>query len=78
MKTVAVTGGRITGDDVVFALKAIGRTVEVAELAKQLGTTDTRAVATASRKPRNDGRIRMTYNRHFTGALYRFVRMKAR
>ena len=60
---------------VVQALKALGRTVPVAEIAHQLGTADTRAIATAARKPAADGRIRITFPKRGAGARYRFVRL---
>ena len=66
---------RITGDAVVRALKVIGRVVNVRELARVVGTDDTRTVASASRKPSADGRIRISYPRRGGGARYKFVRL---
>ncbi len=66
---------RITGDAVVRALKTIGRVVDVRELAQAIGTEDTRAVASASRKPSKDGRIRVSFPKHGAAARYKFVRL---
>lgn len=67
---------KITGEDVVEALRWIGRTVPVGEIAFKIGTTDTRAIATAARKPANDGRIKVTFRKG--AARYRFVRVTPR
>ncbi|WP_428383661.1 hypothetical protein [Nevskia ramosa] len=77
MKDIKVTTPhRVTAADVVAALKIIGRTVRVRELAHKIGTEDTRAVATAARLPAKDGRIRVRYPKTHGGASYRFVRLK--
>jgi hypothetical protein len=65
----------ITDHDVVRALKELRTTVTVSEIAAVLGTGDTRAIATAARKPAKDGRIRVRYPRRGGGAVYRYVRM---
>ena len=67
---------KITGEMVVATLKRLGRSVPVQEIARELGTEDTRAIATAARKPSADGRIRMTYKKGV--ARYRFVRITPR
>ncbi|GEM_PF-3573168 len=67
---------RITGIDVVLALKDLGRTVTAKEIAAQLGITDTRAIATAARQPVKDGRITQRHKRRLNAAMYRFVRLK--
>ena len=69
---------KITGDMVVRALKELGRSVQVVHIAQHLGTTDTRAIATAARKPAADGRIRVTYKKRGATAWYRFVRLTPR
>lgn len=72
---------KITGEMVVRALKAIGRSETVKAIAAKLGTTDTRAIATAARAPVKDGRITISYRhskRNRGVALYRFVRLTAK
>ena len=68
---------KITGEMVVFALRALGRSVQAKHIAMQLGTDDTRAVATAARKPAKDGRITCRYPKGRNVATYRFVRLRA-
>lgn len=72
---------KITGEMVVRALKEIGRTESAKAIAQKLGTTDTRAIATALRAPVADGRVTINY-RHRKAmrgvALYRFVRLTAK
>lgn len=69
---------KVTAEDVVLALKAIGRTVSVKCISKELGGADTRAIATAARKPAADGRIRVRYKGPGQQAWYRFVRLTPR
>lgn len=66
---------RITAEQCVLALKKRKVSTPARELAKDLGT-DSRAVATALRKPTHDGRVKWS----FTGgiAYYRFVRLTAK
>lgn len=66
---------RITGDAVVRALKELRCSVSVGDIALQLETTDTRAIATAARKPAADGRIKMHFPIRNGPAIYRFVRL---
>jgi hypothetical protein len=65
---------KITGDDCVRVLKTMtngGTAADIAFLLK----TDSRAVATALRKPVNDDRVKINYNRGSgMGATYTFVR----
>lgn len=72
---------RITGEDVVLALKQRGLSTTAASLAELLGT-DSRSVATAARQPVSDGRITIHYRRPATGkqrcGFYRFVRMRGK
>jgi hypothetical protein len=69
---------KITGGDVVIALKALKRSVSVEEISVQMGGVNTRAIATAARKPTSDGRITMHYPKRGSAALYRFVRLHAK
>lgn len=69
---------RITGEAVVRALKELGFASTAGCIAAHLGTTDTRAIATAARKPVADGRITMRFLRRQPVARYRFVRMTAK
>lgn len=64
---------KITGEQCVLALKIFGR-VAPASLIAEFLATDSRAVATAMRKPTKDGRVSFTFRR---GVMhYRFVRTK--
>lgn len=65
----------VTCEQVVSALKTIGRSVKAAQVAYYMGT-DSRAVATALRKATKDGRVTITYRKNF--GWYRFVRSKAK
>lgn len=65
---------RINDVDIVVALQRLKRTVTAKEIAEELGTDDTRAIATAARKPVEDGRITRRYPRKHAVAVYRFVR----
>lgn len=67
----------ITGDQVVYTLKCIGKAQTAADIATHLGT-DSRAVATALRQPVEDGRVARTWRRSKQKASYRFVRLKAK
>lgn len=69
---------RITAEMVVRALKALRRTVRVGEIARELGTEDTRAIATAARIPAADGRIAVRYPKRSGSATYRFIRLTAK
>jgi hypothetical protein len=65
---------KITGDDCVQCLKTLSKGGTAAEIAFLLNT-DSRAVATALRKPVNDGRVKINYSRGLgMGATYKFVR----
>lgn len=65
---------KITGDDCVQCLKTMPNGGRAADIAFTLGT-DSRAVATALRKPVNDGRVKISYDRGLGfGATYKFVR----
>lgn len=66
---------RITCNDAVLALKAIGRSVPAKEIATHLGT-DSRAVATALRDAVTDGRVTISYRKNI--GLYRFKRLTAK
>ena len=63
---------RITAADCVLALKLNKRSINAAALADIMGT-DSRAVATALRKPTSDGRVSIHYKKGI--GWYRFVRM---
>jgi hypothetical protein len=68
---------KITGQMCVEALKAVGKALPAKELADFITRTDSRAVATALRKPVDDGRVKIMYKRGLGfGAHYKFVRMK--
>ena len=63
---------KITGDDCVQCLKTLSKGGTAAEIAFLLNT-DSRAVATALRKPVNDGRVK--WGKFVKGvATYSFVR----
>jgi hypothetical protein len=66
---------RVTADAVVRACKALGTAHPAKTIAAKLGTYDSRAVATAARKPVSDGRLRVWYPKGSAVALYRFVRL---
>lgn len=68
----------INAHNVVLTLKLAGRAMDARTIAELLGGTDSRAVATAARKPVADGRIKIRYPRGLNRALYRFVRMTAK
>lgn len=68
---------KVTGDDVVLALKALKRSVPIREISAHLGGAGSRAIATAARGPMSDGRITVRYPRRGSAAVYRFVRLKA-
>jgi antitoxin component of RelBE/YafQ-DinJ toxin-antitoxin module len=68
---------RITGDDVVRALKRLRKSSDAKQIAAALGIDDTRAVATAARRPVKDGRITINYRGRSNAATYRFVRIAA-
>lgn len=63
---------RITASDCVLALKLHKLSINAAALADIMGT-DSRAVATALRKPTSDGRVSIHYKKGI--GWYRFVRM---
>ena len=66
----------ITAEDCVRALKARKTAHTASDIAGDLGSTS-RAVATALRRPVEDGRVACRYMK--TGiAHYRFVRLKAK
>ncbi len=68
---------KVTAEQCVMALKRRNLNSTAKELADYLGT-DSRAVATAMRKPVRDGRVTIRYTRGLGfGASYRFVRLKA-
>lgn len=70
---------KITAEQCVMALKRRNLATTASELAEHIGETDSRAVATALRKPVKDGRVKIRYTRGLGfGASYRFVRLKAR
>ena len=69
---------KITAEQCVMALKRRDLRTTARALADYLGT-DSRAVATALRKPVKDGRVKIRYTRGLGfGAEYRFVRLKAK
>lgn len=70
-----MTVRKVTGAEVVRALKTIGRRVPAKEVAWWLGT-DSRAIATALRLPVNDGRVSCRYKKGI--ARYRFTRLTAK
>lgn len=65
----------ITGEQAVAALKQLGTAQSAASIANFLGT-DSRAVATALRRPVEDGRVSLSWRRKAGKASYRFVRLK--
>ncbi len=69
---------RITGEMVVRALKTLRRSVRAKDIARELGTEDTRAIATAARIPAADGRIAVRYPKRLGCATYRFIRLTAK
>ena len=63
----------------VQRLKHHGVNMTAKEIAGSLGMGDSRAVATALRKPVDDGRVKISYKRGLgLGAQYRFVRLTAK
>jgi hypothetical protein len=62
----------ITADACVKALKIAGRRIPAKAIAEIVGG-DSRAVATALRKPTHDGRVDWTFKKGI--AHYRFVRL---
>ena len=66
---------KVTAEQCVLALKNIGLSVPAKNVAKALNT-DSRAVATALRKPTNDGRVSITYRKGI--GWYRFIRLSAK
>jgi hypothetical protein len=78
MSTVTLTR-KINGQMCVEALKVIGCYTTAADLAKFIGWTDSRAVATALRKPVDEGRVKIRYKRGLgLGAHYKFVRLSVK
>lgn len=67
---------KITAEQCVRALKQHGLSTSAKNIAVMLGNTDSRAVATALRKPTRDGRVSWTFKKGI--AFYRFVRLKAK
>jgi len=67
----------IHANDVLLVLKALKKSAKAKDIAEVLGT-DSRAVATALRKPTNDGRIACTFKRKQNLCTYRFIREKAK
>ena len=65
----------ISDKDVVQAARAIGKSCTAKDIAAWIGGTDSRAVATAARKPVDDGRITRRYAKSANIAQYRFKRM---
>lgn len=65
----------ITAEQCVRALKERKLSTSAAGVAAMLGT-DSRAVATALRKPVRDGRVRSSFKKGI--AWYRFVRLTAK
>jgi hypothetical protein len=69
----------ITGEDVVLKLKRLRVSMSAKSIAQSMGVAwgiDSRAVATALRKPVKDGRVSCHYRKGL--AHYRFVRLKAK
>lgn len=66
---------KITADTVVRAARALRTAHPAKAIAAKLGTYDSRAVATAARKPVADGRLSIWYPKGSAVALYRFVRL---
>ena len=70
---------KITAEQCVMALKRRDLSTTARQLAEYMGATDSRAVATALRKPVEDGRVKIRHTRGLGfGAEYRFVRLKAK
>jgi hypothetical protein len=70
---------KITAEQCVMALKRRDLNSTARALADYMGSTDSRAVATALRQPVRDGRVKIRYTRGLGfGAEYRFVRLKAK
>lgn len=65
----------ISDKDVVQAARAIGKSCTAKDIAAWIGGTDSRAVATAARKPVDDGRITRRYAKSANVAQYRFKRL---
>ena len=69
----------VTGEMCVQRLKHHRISMTAKQIAESLGTGDSRAVATALRKPVEDGRVKINYKRGLGfGAYYRFVRLTAK
>jgi hypothetical protein len=66
---------RITAEMCVMALKKQRTSMSAKAIAERVGG-DSRAVATALRKPTRDGRINWTFKKGI--AWYRFVRLTAK
>ena len=69
---------KITGDMCVQALKTFEQAITAIEIAQLVGS-DSRAVATALRKPVREGRVKIMYKRGLgLGAHYRYLRSAAK
>lgn len=66
---------KITAEQAVRELQAVGLSTNAAALADRMGTTS-RAVATALRSPTQDGRVSITYRKGI--GFYRFKRLRAK
>ena len=67
----------VTGEDVVLTLKRAAKSCTAKEIAERIGVAwgvDSRAVATAARKPVKDGRVTISYRKGI--GFYRFVRLR--
>lgn len=67
---------KITTEDAVLALKAIGLRMSAVGIAAYIGDTDSRAVATAMRNAVKDGRVVIAYRGNI--GWYRLRRLKAK
>jgi hypothetical protein len=69
---------KITGEMCVQALKTSEQSITASEIAQLVGS-DSRAVATALRKPVRDGRVKIMYKRGLgLGAHYCYLRSAAK
>ena len=65
---------RITTEDAVLGLKKLGFSCRASALANFLGT-ESRNVATALRTATEDGRVKISWPKGQSVAVYRFVRL---
>jgi hypothetical protein len=66
---------KITCEEAVLALKKHKLSISAKDLLYLLPGSSSRAVATALRKPTEDGRVKLIWKRKLGVAYYRFVRL---